>query len=448
MSDRPNVVFVLTDQFRAHALGCMGNEQVQTPTLDGFARESVVFERGFSNAPVCCPARGSILTGQYPDTHGVTTNNLRLDPDIPTLGECFRDAGYETGYVGKWHLDGEPYPGHIPPGDRRKGFEYWEGFNRGHKYFDGHPQFDEDGHVSWTDGYQPADETDLATTFIQDRAAGDAPFFVFLSWGPPHTTQIKKPSDDSNLDRMVAPDDYRALYSPDEHHEQAPIDLRPNVPETHVERARHELADYYGMVTSLDDCFGRLLDGLETAGVAEDTIVVFTSDHGEMAGSHGLYRKGFPLEESIRVPFLVRHPEALDPERVEAPVSLVDLMPTLLSACGIDVPSGVQGRDLSPLLYDDASVPDPSAVYLGLRYFTDRSWRGIRTDRHLLSVDRELETTYHFDVAEDPYQQRNLAGDSDYADLEASLRERLFDLVRYYDDEEFVPLLDETADPV
>jgi arylsulfatase A-like enzyme len=162
MPDRPNVVFVLCDQLRAEAVGCLGNDQVATPAIDRLADEGVLCPRTYTPNPVCSPARASLQTGRYPHANGVPGNKLRLPTDGPSLAGVLRDAGYRTGYVGKWHLDGEPAPGYIPPGPRRQGYEYWEGFNRGHRHLKGHPTFDADGEVRWETGYQPAVQTDHA----------------------------------------------------------------------------------------------------------------------------------------------------------------------------------------------------------------------------------------------------------------------------------------------
>jgi arylsulfatase A-like enzyme len=415
MPDQPNVLFVLCDQLRAQALGYHGNEQVATPNLDRFADEGVAFERAYTPNPVCCPARGSILTGCYPHVHGVVGNNLRLPTDEPTMGTLFRDAGYATGYVGKWHLDGEPKPGHIPAGERRQGFEFWRGFNRGHDHLRGHPHPNPDGSVDWEEGYQPELQTDMAIEHIDE--SGEAPFFTFLSWGPPHGP-------------FEAPEEYSAMYDPEE------LDLRSNVPDTEVTaEMRAELAEYYALITSLDDQFGRLLDALAERDLAEDTVVVFTADHGEMVGSQGRYRKNYPFEESVHVPLAVRYPEEFEGgHRSDAVVNLVDLLPTLCSLCDVETPARVQGRDRTGLLADDDDPSAATETYIQGQIPYDEAWRAIRTDRHLLVVDRALGVQYLFDTATDPDQMENLAGDPAHADTEERLRERLLALAREYDD--------------
>lgn len=417
MPDRPNVLLVLCDQMRAQAMGCMGNDDVRTPTLDRTAAEGRLFTRAYSPNPVCSPARASLLTGCYPHVHGEIENHMRLSTDVATVSGALSDAGYRTGFVGKWHLDGEGKPGYVPPGPRRQGFEYWEGFNRGHAYGRGHPRFTDDGECYWEEGYQPAVQTDLAIDFLEEQADAEDPFFLTVSWGPPHT-----PFD--------APDEYSDLYDP------ADIDLRPNVPdELDTPDLRENLAEYYGLITSLDDQFARLLDTLDRHGMDDDTVVVFLSDHGEMLGSLGRQRKNYPYEESVRVPLIVRHPD-VEPGESDALVSLIDVPPTLLSLCDVPVPGPMQGRDLSAHLRGerDADEAGHDALYVEGQLPYDEAWRAIRTERHVLVVDRALDVQCLYDLDADPYQRENLAGRDDVADLEESLRDRLVDLAAAYDD--------------
>jgi arylsulfatase A-like enzyme len=444
---RPNVLFVLTDQWRAAALGCMGNEEVHTPNVDRLAEEGLTFERAYTPKPMCTPARASLLTGTYPHTNRVLHNQLRLPAERPTVADALGAAGYDTGYVGKWHLDGLNSL-YVPP-ERRGGFDFWEGFNTVSHDYDGHPRFDEDGDVTWEEGYQPAVQTDVAVDYLEGRATATDPFFLFLSWGPPHPPKGGWRAAD-------APDEYTDLYDP------AALTLRPNVPEDGIAlrphlpprdaaQVRRDLVEYYGYISSLDDQVGRLLDALDRFGLAEDTLVVFTSDHGEMLGSHGRYNKGAPFEESIHVPLVFRRPGAVDAgRRSDALVSLNDLTPTLASLCGAEIPDGVQGRDYAAHVRGEPSAETADAVYVqDWRVENDvpdepdwgpwgQPWRLVRTDRYALMLDRTLETVYLFDVEADPYQTTNLAGDPSVADVEERLRERLFEFAHETDDRRFV----------
>jgi arylsulfatase A-like enzyme len=414
MPDRPNVLFVLCDQLRAEALSCAGDPNVETPNIDRLADEGALFERAYTPYPVCSPARASILTGMHGHEHEMISNTylkLRLPTELTTVAESLGEVGYDTGYVGKWHLDGtDDVPGHVPPGPRRQGFEFWEGFNRGHQHLKGHPHFDDDGSVEWEDGYQPEIQADIAIDYIESER--ENPFFCFLSWGPPHTP-------------FEAPDEYSAMYDADD------LDLRPNVPQREAAEVRRDLVEYYGMVTSLDDQVGRLLDTLEREGVADDTLVVFTSDHGEMMGSNGEHHKGIPHEESVHVPLVVRYPDGVEPQETDTLASLIDLYPTLCDYADAPVPEEqVTGESLRPVLDGEEAGRDRLYIEGALPF--DHTWRAVRTDSHMLAVDRHVETTHLYDTDADPYQQENLAGEA--PDLEARLREALFEEMDDLDD--------------
>ncbi|MFB6227737.1 MAG: sulfatase [Halobacteriales archaeon] len=415
MSDRPNVLLVLTDQYRAQALGCMGNAQVDTPNLDRIAAEGLTFENAYSSNPVCSPARGSIQTGCYSHRHRVIGNTYKQIPlptEFDTLGECMHEARYRTGYIGKWHLDGthDEAEAFVPP-ERRRGYEYWRGFDRGHYHMRGHPFF-ENGEKRWEEGYQPAIQTDLALDFLDsDRSL---PWFLFLSWGPPHSP-------------FEAPEQYHDRYDPED------LDLRSNVPAEAADEARETLADYYACITALDDQVGRLLDALDDRDLTEDTVVLFTADHGEFMGSHGQYGKGSPLEEASNVPLLVRYPRAVDAgERTETFANLNDLLPTLLSLCDVPIPETAQGQDLSCVLRGEDG-PRPTSTYLQGGIAGDNEWRAVRTERYLFAVERNLKTRYLFDMAEDPYQRENLAADPGEAPI-GELQEAIVENALAYDD--------------
>jgi len=420
-SGTPNLVFVFADQLRAEATGCAGNEQVRTPNLDRLADEGVYFPNAYTTDPVCSPARASILTGRYPHNHGVVANGVRLPATERSIARHLGESGYETGYVGKWHLDGDERPGYVPPGPRRHGFEHWYGFNCDHGHLDGHPRFDPDGNVTRVDGYQPEIQTGYAIDFVEEHA--DDPFCLFLSWGPPHT-----PFD--------APGRYSDLYPEED------VEFRPNVPGSETSVVRGDLAEYYAMVTSLDDNLGRLLDALERLGLEEETIVCFTSDHGEMLGSLGRYRKGTPFEESIHVPLIVRYPDRIEAGlTLDAAVSLCDLAPTLLALCDVPVPDRVDGRDLAPYLTGASTDDLTDGVYVeGKLPWCSAEWRALRTERYLLCIDRLLEVVYLFDTEEDPYQMENLAEREPLPDVAWDLRARLLELAYRYGDGQFVAL--------
>lgn len=407
---RPNLLILYADQWRGSALGCAGDGVVRTPALDGLAAQGVRLPHAYTVNPVCTPSRSSLLTARYPHATGVTGNNRRLPEDEVAFSQVLAAAGYRTGYIGKWHLDGEGKPGFVPPGPRRHGFAYWAAFNRGHEYYA--PVYYRDADRAITaDAYEPDLQTDLALTFLEDP--DPRPFCLLLAWGPPHTPLVPPPST-AGL--------YRAEDMP----------LAPSVPAGEATRARGELAAYCGLISSLDQDAGRLLGALERGGRAGNTIVCFTADHGDLLGEHGLYRKGRPEEESIHVPLLVRWPGRLAPgTREDLLVASVDVAPTLLGLAGLRMPAGVHGRDLSgPLRGDRAEPAAPDAVYLEGRMGTPEEWRAVRTRDHLLAVDRVGEPTQLYDMRADPWQLRNLARAPEAASMRADLLATLRQLAR------------------
>jgi arylsulfatase A-like enzyme len=404
----PNLLFVFGDQWRAQAFGYKGDTNVQTPRIDRFAAESLSMANTVSNVPICCPWRASMLSGQYPLTHGIIVNDQMIKSNPVGFGTALKDAGYHTGYIGKWHIDGQGRRAFVPP-ERRLGFEFWRGFECTHEYNDSNYYADTPEMLHW-EGYDAIDQTKMACGHLQERAKTDQPFALFISWGPPHD-----PYDS-------APEKYRKMYDP------AKIQLRPNVPAAAHRHAQEMLAGYYAHCTALDDCFGTLLDELARLGLDDNTIVVFTSDHGDMLGSHGHKNKQHPYDESVHVPFLLRWPAApgMKPRTETALFSTPDIMPTLLGLCGAAIPATVEGVDFSPMLRGECRV-DAGPAYLALyrphhqlRYSDfGRDYRGIRTERHTYVRDHKGPWLL-FDNHEDPYQFRNLVG---YPSAQALLAE-------------------------
>ncbi len=419
MADRPNVLYVFGDQWRAQAFGYAGDPNVHTPGIDAFAHESVNFTQAVSGCPVCTPYRGSLMTGQYPNRHGLVANDLCLRERAsgPFLAECFAEAGYQTAYIGKWHIDGHGRSKVIPP-DRRLGFQFWRTYECTHQYNESFYYQDDDPEPKPWQGYDAHAQTRAACRYLREEV-GDKPFFMMLSWGPPHNPF------------HTAPENYRLLYSPEA------LILRDNVPPEHEGEARRDLAGYYAHCTALDDAFGQLMATLDETGLADNTIVVFTSDHGDMLGSQGQGRKQRPYEESIRVPLLIRDPRHPDPRTDDAPFDAPDMMPTLLGLCGLPIPDSVQGLDFSggiltgrPATCEDALL----ALYTPFHEWRwdngGREYRGLRTRRYtyvrtLLDGGPWL----LYDNQEDPFQLRNLVHDPAHADLlrrlDARLDERL-----------------------
>lgn len=393
---RPNVVFLMPDQLRAAALSYMGNPDVRTPNIDRLASESVVLPNTFANTPVCGPARANILTGRYAHCNGMVANDLRLRESEPTLSRVIRDAGYRTGFIGKWHLDGGPrLPGFVPPGPRRHGFEFWAANECSHAHFN--TQYFRDTPQAFPIGkFEPEVWTDLGIEFLRNQRDSAQPFFLTIQVGPPH-------------DPYKAPPEYRRLYDP------AKLKMLPNWQAKPGAPGPQQIAEYYGMVTAVDDQVGRFLKALDESGLAEDTIVLFSSDHGDMLGSQGQRLKRKPWEESIHVPGLLRYPRKLRPGRNGTFFTHVDFAPTLLGLCGIAAPDTMQGADLSSVLTGKRRTKAPESAFFQIfgpykGDGTEAGWRGVRTERYMYAR-YESRPWVLYDLKRDPYETRNLVSD-------------------------------------
>ena len=419
---KPNIVFVFGDQWRAQATGYAGNPTVKTPHLDRFATESINLTQAVSGYPVCSPARASLLTGQFPLTHGVFVNDVHLDNSAVSIAQAFKQGGYQTSYIGKWHVDGHGRSNYIPP-ERRQGFEDWKVLECTHNYNQSaYYSGNSDQKLFW-DGYDAIDQTKVAEDYIRQHRNSDQPFLLMLSWGGPHAPY------------QTAPEEYRELYQPEN------IPLRPNVPAEAAQQAQEDIAGYYAHCTVLDDCMGSLLATIEAEDIQDNTIVVFTSDHGDMLGSQGLIKKQKPWEESIRIPFLLRYPALFGQEGQQVPEAMIgmqDMMPTLLGLSRLPIPEGVEGIDFSDFLQGDENPSDSTALLAcyhpfgqwrsgidgGPYGFTGREFRGIRTNNH--TYVRSLQGPWLlYDNLNDPYQLDNLVDLPQHSSLRDDLDQKL-----------------------
>ncbi len=430
--NKPNVVFVFGDQWRAQATGYAGDPNVKTPNIDRLASESLSFTNAVAGCPVCSPYRASLITGQRPLTHGIFMNDLCLRNDTPSVAEELAGAGYDTAYIGKWHLDGHGRSNYIPR-ERRHGFDYWKALECTHTYNHSAYYADDSDEKLYWDGYDAIAQTRDAADYIrghqEDRP--ETPFSLVLSWGPPHA-----PYD-------TAPDEVKRLYAPEA------LELRPNVPESSEAEARKILAGYYAHCTALDSCVGELINTIRKCGIEEETLFVFTSDHGDMLGSQGHYHKQRPWDESIRVPFLLRWPGMPEwtPGETDALIDAQDIMPTLLSLCGIPVPEGVEGIDFSGHIAGGSDPTDGAALLTCPHPFGQwlpdwdggKEYRGLRTKRY--TYVRDLDGPWLlYDNEDDPFQLRNL--------IESPRPRRSEEDARIADelDERLQAKLDETGD--
>ncbi len=418
----PNVVFILADEWRGQDLGYNGNKDVLTPNLDKLATQAVNFTNTISCCAVCCPYRGSLLTGQYPLTTGVFVNDVLLNPEAPSLGKIFKSAGYKTAYIGKWHLDGHGRNSFIPI-ERRQGFEYWKVLECTHDYNNSFYWGNDDKKAKW-EGYDAFAQTVDAANYIKAGKQDAKPFFMILSWGPPHT-----PFE-------TAPESYKQIYR------NKLLNLRPNVPSDLSEKAIADLVGYYGHISALDSCIGILQKTLKETGLDDNTIFIFTSDHGAMVRSHGFVNKQRPYEESINVPLLIRHPKLLGNKgkKNNMLINTPDLMPTILGLCNLPIPSTVEGEDKSAIIKGKSKDTTNAVLIASYHAFGQYSaelggveYRGVRTKRYTFTKDLSGPWLL-FDNQKDPYQMNNLVNDPKFTKVKNDLELKLTQLLNKTND--------------
>ncbi len=444
---RPNILFIYSDQLRADSIGCAGNKDVKTPHIDRLAGEGVRFENAFVSYPLCTPFRASLLTGKYAHATGVYSNHFPIPTDQLFLSTLLKTAGYKNGYIGKWHLYGGPKPGFVPPGPDRLDFDHFVGYNRGHEYLRSIFYRDTD-QAYYCKRYEPDYQTDQLIEFMEGcvQSADDNPFYGYICFGPPHfpmnvsdhwknlydPKEIRLPHGVPNADlqRRVQRQVIDYEFDGDDSRVETSKTERRKVPAGEAETEediRDFIAQYYGMVTSVDFNVGRILNWLDAKNLADDTVVVFFSDHGDMMGQHGHYCgiKRRPYKAAMQVPLIVRYPKRFPAGHVAQ--SLIDLsidtMPTILDLCQIDVPDAVQGTSFLPLL-DGGETPTRDHVYyeLMLQSGTQKSdshpkpRRGIRT-REWLYVREQDKRYMLFDLLKDPEEEENHADKPEYAPL-------------------------------
>jgi arylsulfatase A-like enzyme len=452
----PNLLIVMPDQWRGQALGFLNEDPVVTPTLDTLATEGLVLTQAVVNYPVCSPARGMLMTGQYPHSNGVLGNansgtapyGYELTESHRTWSDILSEQGYSLGYIGKWHLDSphEPYVessnntqefawNEWTPPERRHGFDFWYAYGT----YDQHmrPMYwandtPREG-AFYVDQWGPEHEAEMAIRYLRNedgeyRQPG-RPFALVVAMNPPHMPYDQLPE---RYLEAYAGKTYRDLL------------VRPNVDyggdSQMAELARNQTKNYFAMMTGVDEQLGRILAALDDEGLAADTIVLFTSDHGNCLGTHGQISKNNHYEESMLVPFLVRWPGKIPARQGDLLISTPDIFPTLLDLMGLgdEIPRGVEGTSRASILLGGEGERPTSQLYIWVPP-GQPEWgrRGVRTHRYTLMIsempDEPTETVLH-DNLEDPYQLDNVAGDHP-------------DIVQRLVEEELVPWLERTGDP-
>jgi arylsulfatase A-like enzyme len=417
-TDRPNVIVLLTDQQRWDCTSFAGNPLDLMPNYERLAQEGTWLPHTVTCQPVCGPARSSLQTGLYATETGCFRNGIPLPPDIPTLAHHFRGAGYQTGYIGKWHLaDDNPVPE-----TERGGYETWLASNTLEFTSEAYQTrvFDNDGAPVDLPGYRADALTDAAIRFIDTKKAD--PFFLFVSYLEPH--------HQNRLDSYPAPDGYRQRYEG----RWTPPDLAAL-----GGTSQQHLAGYWGMVKRLDECLGRIMDALKSLDLRKNTIVLFTSDHGCHFKTRNNEYKRSCHDASVRVPAMLVGPGFDGGGRVNELVSLVDLPPTLLDATGISQMRPMQGRSILPLLRGERNDWPREAF---IQISESKIARAIRTHRWKYEVTAEgsswdapgatvYRESHLYDLENDPYELDNLAGLPSVRELCDMLGERL--LARMFD---------------
>ncbi len=479
---RPNLLFLFTDEQRPDTLGAYGNPRIHTPNLDRLAAQSTLFDRAYVTQPVCTPSRCTLLTGLFPHTSGCTENNVPLDPDIPTLPEMLPAGEYATGYHGKWHLGDELYAQHgfadwvsVEDGynayfregldrDKRSDYHHWlvaqglsprngRTFGRGEANRLPEPQG------------KPAFLAQTASRFIQQHNGGQ-PWCLFVNFLEPHMPFFSP--RDAQYDPASIP-----LPASFEHPPTADQPLKARVFRDAYEQWGHSglplktpedwrrlIANYWGLASLVDTHVGTILDAIERSGQAENTIVVYTSDHGDMMGSHQLLAKCVQFEEALRVPLMVRLPGQAAGNRLRGPVSQIDVVPTLLELMNAPRPAHLEGESLAPVLRD-AAAGAPNVASFARDVFVEwngynsgvtgedkggvrlpDAWKGRLTPEQLCdAVGDPVRTVVTpegwkfngspagrhelYDLTADPCETRNLAPDPAHRPRMRDLRERI-----------------------
>jgi arylsulfatase A-like enzyme len=402
-SDRPNVVFLFADQMRAHSMNCMGDSQVITPHLDQLASEGLMITNMIAASPVCTPYRGQLMTGRYGHATGVVHNDIKLPNSETTVADQIKKHGYHTGYIGKWHLAG--HRNNPVAREDRRNWDFWAVRNCSHAHFEPEYWVNDETEAVTVDGWEPDVQTDVAIEYI--RKHQNDPFFLMVSYGPPHNP-------------YKAPERFVKQY------EGRKLEDRPNVP-PRPQKDQEQLLHYNAMVTSLDECVGRISAELQRTGLADNTIFVFTSDHGDMLGSQGHILKQRPWEESINVPMIIRQPEKIKAgQKRDWIVSSVDLMPTLLGLCGAQIPQAIQGINHTKRFHDQAGEKRDSAYLFNTHNGGGPGcdWRGIRTKDWTYAYHMEGDWVL-YDLKKDPYQLNNLVDNPEYKQKRNELRKQL-----------------------
>jgi len=443
---QPNILFIMTDDHAVSALSCYGSRINETPNLDRIASEGVKFNNCFVTNSLCAPSRATILTGKYSHLHGVTENifgeKKPFDNTQQTFPKLLQEHGYQTALIGKWHLKSDP-----------TGFDYWNRLPGQGRY--NNPAFIEMGERKRHEGYATDLITDFTINAIQNKLSSDKPWCLFSWHKAPHRGWIPDEEHEdmyTDQDLPVPPtfnDDYYTRSSAATHAYMDIADMpdwRKLQPEgmTDTEKAhwnyQQYIKRYLRTVASLDDNIGRLLDFLEESGLAENTIVVYTTDNGMFIGEHGYFDKRFMYEESIRIPLMVRYPAEIPAGLENDNVVLnLDFGETFLDYAGVEIPGDMQGESMRDLMRGVKNPEWRDSIYYHYYEYPGphkvRPHYGVRTDRYKLIYFYTIDEWELFDLEQDPYELNNVYDAPAYADIVSELKKDIKAKRKQYKDD-------------
>lgn len=434
---KPNLIYIFADQLRQSSVGFNGDNKARTSYLDELCKESLNLCNAVSGHPVCAPYRASLFTGKYTTSTEMVINEIRLNPNHKCFAHVLNENGYDTSYIGKWHMYANELGNHydpsnsfVPPGIDRLGFDgYFAAYNFHHNYYGAAAYYHLDTpEKQYCHGYEPDVQTDMAIEQLDKLNNTNRPFALFLSLGTPHD-----PWSYENV-----PGKYLELFNE--------IDF--TLPENYLpendkyadawaclsEKDRKELTEwirvYYAMTANLDYNIGRLMTHIKNLGLDENSIIVFTSDHGELFGAHGRRAKNIFYDEAVRVPFLIKWENRIKKnEKSDICFNTVDIMPTLLSMMDLPIPSTVEGVDISGCILKDEGIEPLGSLMMGTgatAIFGDGyEWRGWRTKKYTYAIYRVDGSEYLFDNQNDPFQMNNLIDCSEFTKIKNILKEQM-----------------------
>ena len=449
-AQKPNVLVIMVDQMATWTLGCYGGNEIGTPNIDALASEGSLLTGFYVSTPVSTPSRGSFMTGLYPNEHGAYKNDKQIRQDVSTWAQALRDAGYQTGYAGKWHLDGNPQrPGWDIRGKDMGWSDRTQMYSFGHyKFIDcdvqGQPFFDPDAMATNPANYPTDWFTDRTLEFIDKHKNGN--FCYMLSIPDPHVPYVAR-----------AP--YNAMYPPSTMKMPATLTEKPKSNHFLYNETRQKSSDpkvkakseyneivktlpqnksqYFGMIKCIDDNIGRMIAYLKANNLYDNTIIVFTADHGDMMGEHGRMAKAVPFDGAARVPFIVRYPAKIKAGTVcDNIASSIDFYPTLLALAGIEQKTKVSGKNMDAILTGSPNVKTWNDKAFYRCYSSNYPWVGVVTKEYkLVYGEKDVNNkALLIDRKKDPSESYNVIDDPAYASVVKSLTKDIMDYCRTHKD--------------